>query len=86
MVERTVTTYDSVGADTVSPRSRIGVLWCINVTAIKMRGMRRSLEALPDYLLKDIGISRSGIEPALRHGRGHSDRISAAEGHATKVM
>jgi uncharacterized protein YjiS (DUF1127 family) len=75
-VERTVTTYDSVGADAVSPRSRIGALWRITMTAIKMRGMRRRLEALPDYLLKDMGISRSGIEPALRHGRGRSDRIS----------
>jgi uncharacterized protein YjiS (DUF1127 family) len=77
LVERTVTTYDRVGADKASPRSRIGALWRITVTAIKMRGMRRRLEAFPDHLLKDIGISRSGIEPALRHGRDRSDRISS---------
>ena len=75
-MERTITTYHSIGTGTVSPRSRMGALWRTIVTAIKMRGMRRSLEALPDYLLKDIGISRSGIEPALRQGRGRSDRIS----------
>lgn len=31
---------------------------------------RRRLEALPDYLLRDIGIGRSEIGSAVRHGRG----------------
>jgi uncharacterized protein YjiS (DUF1127 family) len=77
-VERTVTTYESIGADIARPRSRIGALWRIFVTAAEIRGTRRSLEALPDYLLKDMGIARSEIEMALRHGRHRSNRISAA--------
>ena len=85
-MERTITTYDSTGADIARPRSRIGAIWRMIVMAIKTRGMRRSLEALPDYLLKDMGISRSEIEIALRRGRCRSDRITAAEGHTTNVI
>jgi uncharacterized protein YjiS (DUF1127 family) len=33
------------------------------------RRARRHLAELPDYLLKDIGIGRSEIEPAVRDGR-----------------
>ena len=77
-MERTVATYDRIEADIARPRSRIGALWRILVTATEIRSTRRGLEALPDYLLKDMGISRSEIETALRHGRHRSNRISAA--------
>ena len=85
-MERIVTTYDSIGTDIARPRSRIGALWRILVMATEIRSTRRGLEALPDYLLKDMGISRSEIETALRHGRRRSNRIFAAEGHITNVI
>ncbi len=37
--------------------------------ALKARRDRRHLEALPDYLLGDIGISRSEIGSAVKFGR-----------------
>lgn len=40
----------------------------------RARQNRRHLEALPDFMLKDIGISRSGIDYIAVHGetRGKS--------------
>jgi len=36
---------------------------------LKIREDRRLLQALPDYLLSDIGISRGEIEAATQYGR-----------------
>lgn len=38
---------------------------------LKIRADRRLLEAIPDYLLSDIGISRSEICSATRYGRDY---------------
>jgi uncharacterized protein YjiS (DUF1127 family) len=35
----------------------------------KLRADRRQLMEYPDHMLRDIGISRSEIDSALRHGR-----------------
>jgi uncharacterized protein YjiS (DUF1127 family) len=46
---------------------------------LKIREDRQLLQALPDYLLSDIGISRAEIESATQYGRhyplGSSDRL-----------
>jgi uncharacterized protein YjiS (DUF1127 family) len=36
---------------------------------LKIREDRRALQAMPDYLLSDIGISRGEIEAATQYGR-----------------
>lgn len=36
---------------------------------LKIREDRRALQAMPDYLLSDIGISRGEIEGATEYGR-----------------
>lgn len=36
---------------------------------LRIRRDRRLLQAMPDYLLADIGISRSEIDRATRYGR-----------------
>ena len=84
-MERTITTNDGFRVDIARPRSRIGALVRAIVTAMKIRAMRRRLEALPDHLLKDVGISRSGIETAIRYGRCRSECISAADDHKTNT-
>ena len=38
---------------------------------MKIRADRRALQAMPDYLLADIGISRSQIDEATASGRVH---------------
>lgn len=39
------------------------------VAVLKIWSESRKLQALPDGMLKDIGISRGGIDRAVRHGR-----------------
>ncbi|WFP74888.1 DUF1127 domain-containing protein [Mesorhizobium sp. WSM4906] len=45
--------------------------------AIKMRNERAALQAMPDFLLKDIGISRSQIEyyTCVRLAPSDTDRM-----------
>src|SRR5688500_10523799 len=38
---------------------------------LKVRADRRALQTMPDYLLADIGISRSEIDSATEYGRGY---------------
>jgi uncharacterized protein YjiS (DUF1127 family) len=38
---------------------------------LKVRADRKLLQAMPDYLLSDIGISRSQIDSATRYGRDY---------------
>ena len=76
-MERTITTNNGIRVGISHSGSRIGNLLRAIVTATKIRAMRRRLEALPDYLLKDVGISRSEIETAIRYGRC----ISVAHDH-----
>ena len=38
---------------------------------LKIREDRRLLQAMPDYLLSDIGVSRGEIEAATRYGRDY---------------
>ena len=40
----------------------------------RMRAEKELLMSMPDHMLKDIGISRSQIDPALHQGR-ESDKI-----------
>ena len=42
---------------------------------MKVRADRRQLQAFPDYLLSDIGITRGEIENATRHGRSGLGRV-----------
>jgi uncharacterized protein YjiS (DUF1127 family) len=42
----------------------------------RRRADRRQLMGYPDYMLRDIGISRSEIDSVLRHGR-HGRPLSA---------
>jgi uncharacterized protein YjiS (DUF1127 family) len=39
------------------------------IRRFKLRSDRELLQAMPDHMLKDIGIARSEIERALNHGR-----------------
>lgn len=41
--------------------------------AIKMRSERAALQAMPDFVLKDIGISRSQIEYSVRYRQFDTD-------------
>jgi uncharacterized protein YjiS (DUF1127 family) len=36
---------------------------------MRVRNDRRRLQAMPDYLLKDIGVSRAAIDGAVEFGR-----------------
>lgn len=47
--------------------------------AMKMRSERAALHAMPDYLLKDLGIGRSEINhyTSVRHVLSRSDRMDA---------
>ena len=47
---------------------RLLILWK------EMRSARRLLQAMPDGLLSDIGISRGSIDHAAVFGRGTSER------------
>jgi uncharacterized protein YjiS (DUF1127 family) len=38
---------------------------------LKVRADRKALHSMPDYLLTDIGISRSEIDSATEYGRGY---------------
>ncbi|AZO30947.1 MULTISPECIES: DUF1127 domain-containing protein [unclassified Mesorhizobium] len=46
--------------------------------AMKMRSERAALQAMPDHLLKDLGISRSQIEycTSIRLARSDTDGMS----------
>ena len=39
---------------------------------VRIRTDRRRLQAMPDYLLKDIGLSRTEIEDAVEFGRSRT--------------
>ena len=41
---------------------------------LKVRSDRRLLQSLPDHMLADLGISRSGIARAIEFGRFHDGR------------
>lgn len=43
--------------------------WQMFADLIAERRTRAELSRLPDYMLKDIGLSRGSIESALRNGR-----------------
>ena len=43
----------------------------------RVRSAERELESMDDYLLRDIGLSRSEITPAVRYGRGYSGRSTS---------
>lgn len=40
---------------------------------MELRRAERQLGSLPNYLLRDMGISRSQVGWAIRHGRSHPD-------------
>ena len=43
--------------------------WQMFADMVKARRTRAQLSSLPDYMLKDIGLSRGSIESAIRNGR-----------------
>lgn len=50
-------------------------LWHRYLRLRELRGTRRELAGLDDHLLKDIGISRSQIEPATRYPSDDDQRF-----------
>jgi uncharacterized protein YjiS (DUF1127 family) len=63
------TSNEAVSIESVAMREGpfAGALrWIIR--RIEIHRARRHLEALPDYLLRDIGIHRAMIHSAARHG------------------
>lgn len=47
---------------------RLPTLLAALVREVRLRQARRRMEALDDAMLSDIGVSRAGIEDAVRHG------------------
>ena len=41
---------------------------------LRVRSDRRLLRSMPDYILADLGLSRSGIDRAVAHGRLYDGR------------
>lgn len=48
--------------------------------AMKMRSDRAAMQAMPDHLLKDMGIARSEIDhyTSMRHAASDADRMDTA--------
>ncbi|RWM16044.1 MAG: DUF1127 domain-containing protein [Mesorhizobium sp.] len=76
-METTMTTLDRTTRETgragLSLSGLAGRALSLAYRAMKMRSERAALQALPDFLLKDIGISRSQIEYSVRYRQFDTD-------------
>lgn len=74
-----MTTVENTPNDARSRSHPLLKMWLELIAAlqqfIRLRRDRRVLDGLPDYILRDIGISRSEIESiTLYRGRDHTRR------------
>jgi uncharacterized protein YjiS (DUF1127 family) len=54
---------------TAAGPSRVGALFGALLREIRIRRALRHVSTLDDAMLCDIGLSRGGVEEAVRHGR-----------------
>ena len=62
------------GAGLAGLFATVGRMGRVALRRHKIRQDRRVLQSMPDYLLHDLGISRSEIEPAIEFGRERGPR------------
>ncbi|AZO24510.1 DUF1127 domain-containing protein [Mesorhizobium sp. M1E.F.Ca.ET.045.02.1.1] len=76
-METTMTTLDRTTRETgragLSLSGLVGRALSLAYRAMKMRSERAALQAMPDFVLKDIGISRSQIEYSVRYRQFDTD-------------
>jgi uncharacterized protein YjiS (DUF1127 family) len=63
---------------TATTRSSAATLVIIHraIAWFRLRSCHNSLQALPDHVLRDIGISRGEIDHVIRHGMLRQDRVA----------
>jgi uncharacterized protein YjiS (DUF1127 family) len=75
-----ITFHHTMGVKTTTALLRGFLTKFVTVLVADLSGWRerreaiRRLGATPDAILRDIGIARSGIENAVRHGRQRSSQ------------
>jgi len=85
-METTMTTIDHASCETGRTKFALlgfaGRALRLAYHAMKLRSERAALHAMPDHLLKDLGISRSQIDhcTSVRYARSDADRMDARSG------
>jgi uncharacterized protein YjiS (DUF1127 family) len=85
-METTMTTIDHASCETGRAKFALpgfaGRALRLVYHAMKLRSERAALHAMPDHLLKDLGISRSQIDHCtwVRYARSDTDRMDARSG------